>query len=318
MLFLLLLVIVIEIVIIAPEVLDTKEPQESSAAFDFQDQSHVEQKLTGLHLIESRQEEKEWELWSDEAKTYKNKNLWDLEKVKVRFFGKEGVIFDVTGVRGQVEVHTKNIEIMGQVVTRSSNGYTFRTERVKYNSIERTLFGSEDIEMVGPADANKQHMILKGKDLVANLDSALMEIKSEVSAKRPVKDNKKLHIKSQRAQFSGRSRYARFLDNVVIDYDTMRVTGPDATFNYDSNNDTISSILVQGGVKVSDLDKWATSQSVNVEFDKDQYVFRGNPRVVQNNDELKGEEIIFYNGGKRVKVLKARANLEDGNSRVMQ
>ena len=129
---------------------------------------------------------------------------------------------------------------------------------------------------------------------------------------------KKIFIKSHRAQFSGASQYARFLDNVVIDYDTMRMTGPDATFNYDSQKDFVSSLNVQGGVKVSDLDKWATSQMVDVEFDKEKYIFKGEPRVVQNNDELKGEEIIFYEGGKKVKIKKARANLSDKSDEVIK
>ncbi|MCB9026181.1 MAG: LPS export ABC transporter periplasmic protein LptC [Bdellovibrionaceae bacterium] len=303
-------------IIIAPQLLDQEDFKESQNEFNFQDQGPVEQRLTGMHLIESRQQEKEWELWSNEAKNYKNKRIWDLETVKVKFFGKNGVVFNVTGKKGKVEVISKNMEVEGEVVTKTSNGYIFRTEKIKYNSKEKTLIGPEDIEMLGPLDANKQRMNLRGTHLIANLDSALMEIKSNVVAEKPIKNEIKVYIKSQRAQFSGRSNYARFLDDVVIDYDTMRVTGPDAVFNYDSGKDIISSIFVQGGVKVSDVDKWATSQTVNVEFDKEQYIFKGNPRVVQNNDELKGEEIIFFDRGKRVKVLKARANLNENKSRV--
>lgn len=316
LLFLLFLVIIVEVVVILPQILDQESVQEPMNDFNFQDQGPVEQRLTGMHLIESRQQEKEWELWSDEAKTYKDKRIWDLETVKVKFFGNNGVVFDVTGKRGRVEINSKNMEVIGDVVTKTSNGYILKTQKIKYNSKEKTLVGPQDIEMLGPIDENKQRMNLTGANFIANLDSALMEIKNSVVAEKTINNETRVYIKSHRAQFSGRSNYAHFLDDVVIDYDTMRVTGPDAIFNYDSNRDIISSIFVQGGVKVSDVDKWATSQSVNVEFEKEQYIFKGNPRVVQNNDELKGEEIIFFDRGKRVKVLKARANLNENNSRA--
>jgi lipopolysaccharide export system protein LptA len=90
----------------------------------------------------------------------------------------------------------------------------------------------------------------------------------------------------------------------------MRITGPEAVFEYGREQNLVKSVQVSGGVRVSDLEKWVTSQKVSVNFDKDRYVFSGNPRVVQNNDELQGEEIVFLEGGKKVEVFKARANVE--------
>jgi lipopolysaccharide export system protein LptA len=66
-----------------------------------------------------------------------------------------------------------------------------------------------------------------------------------------------------------------------------------------------------GGARVSDSEKWATAQNLNVDFDSNRFIFRGNPRVVQNNDELRGEEIIFLDGGKQVQVRSARAKVDE-------
>ncbi|MCB0390522.1 MAG: LPS export ABC transporter periplasmic protein LptC [Bdellovibrionales bacterium] len=316
LLFVLFVAIIVEVVIIAPNVLDQDVSFENNTEVESLEQDTVQEKLTDMYLVESRQDEKEWELWAKEAKSYKDKKIWDLEDVKAKFFGNNGVVFHVTGKKGQVDIKTKDMEIHGDVVTKTSNGYVFQTEKVLYTSQERTLYGPENITMKGPADAANNHLILTGKSLVANLDSSLMEVKQNVAAEKPFKENKTVYIKSHRAQFSGQSNYARFLDDVVIDYETMRLTGPDATFNYDTDKNLVTSMLVQGGAKVSDTDKWATSETVDVQFEKEKYIFRGSPRVVQNNDELKGEEIIFYNGGKKVKVFKARANLDENNSRV--
>ena len=43
---------------------------------------------------------------------------------------------------------------------------------------------------------------------------------------------------------------------------------------------------------------------------EDKFVFSGRPRLVQDNDELVGDKIIFYKGGKRVQVMKARARVD--------
>ncbi|MNL10806.1 hypothetical protein D3C87_1316180 [compost metagenome] len=61
---------------------------------------------------------------------------------------------------------------------------------------------------------------------------------------------------------------------------------------------------------MSDVDKYATSESVNLDLLADKYVFKGRPKVIQNNDELSGEEIIFLEGGKKVKIERARAKME--------
>jgi lipopolysaccharide export system protein LptA len=69
--------------------------------------------------------------------------------------------------------------------------------------------------------------------------------------------------------------------------------------------------MFSGGARVSDADKWATAQNVMVDFEKDRFIFRGHPRVVQNNDDLRGEEIVFLDGGKRVRVKGARARVDE-------
>ena len=117
-------------------------------------------------------------------------------------------------------------------------------------------------------------------------------------------------IESDRAEFSGQSHKARFLGNVIIDLGTLRVTGPEAEFAFGGESEEVKSVLIKGGVKVSDVDKWATSQQVAVHFDENRYVFKGSPRLVQNRDELRGEEIVFLDGGKIVKVYNAKAKVD--------
>jgi lipopolysaccharide export system protein LptA len=86
--------------------------------------------------------------------------------------------------------------------------------------------------------------------------------------------------------------------------------GPEASFEYGSGIDILQSVQVKGGVKVSDLDKYATSDSVQFDPEQNKFTFKGRPRVVQNNDEITGDQIVFIDGGKKVKVEKSRVQVE--------
>ena len=62
---------------------------------------------------------------------------------------------------------------------------------------------------------------------------------------------------------------------------------------------------------MSDAEKFATAENLNVQFEQDKYVFKGHPRVVQDNDEMRGDEIVFLEGGKKVLVQKVRAKVDE-------
>jgi LPS export ABC transporter protein LptC len=264
-----------------------------------------------MHMIETQEGRKEWELWSDKATSLKAKELLQLETVKAIFFSDSGVTFTVTGRQGLVQVKSKNLRVEGDVVTRSSNGYTFRSEVMEYDSAGRTLSAPSHVEMFGPRDHEGHSLHLTGVGMKASLPQSSMEILSDVKAEKGLDKGRKALITSHRSIFSGKDKTAKFMDDVVLDLDSMRITGPEARFDYDSKSDTVKSVYVSGGARVSDADKWATAQNVNIDFKSEKFIFRGSPRVVQNNDELRGDEIVFLDGGKQVLVQKARAKVDE-------
>ena len=73
----------------------------------------------------------------------------------------------------------------------------------------------------------------------------------------------------------------------------MTLEWPEASFLYKAGTEVLSSIGVKGGVKVSDFEKMATSETVDLDLLTKKYVFRGRPKLIQNNDELIGDEITF-------------------------
>jgi len=237
---------------------------------------------------------------------YREKNDLALQTVKAQFFTDDGITFNVSGAEGSVGTDNKDVTVDGGVVTQSSNGYVFKTTKVQYNSKTRFLTSPMMVEVSGPRDITGHSIYIKGQKMSADLNKGFITIENEVSAKKTGSSNQKMVVTSQKAELSGKDKSVRFSGAVVIDMNGMKITGPDALFKYGAQSDLLESIELEGGVKVSDFSKWATSEKLSINLAKNEFVFDGKPRVVQDNDELRGDRIVFLDGGKKVKVQNAK------------
>lgn len=301
----------LEIMIGFPISLETDpEPTPTSDEFVPNDKPETQQKVSGMHLVESRKGTRDWELFSEAAENTKGKGAWQLENVRVLFYNNEVVDFTVTGKKGMIDSESKNLKIEGDVVTKSSNGYEFRSQSVTYYQALRILDAPDEVKMIGPPDEKGKGLQLTGKKLEAKVDESLMKIHESVRATKQLGDGKQFQITSRSAEFSGKNRTARFLGDVSIDVGSLKMEGPEANFEYRPGVDMLQSVLVKGGVKVSDIDKYATSDSVKFDPEQNKFVFNGRPRVVQNNDEITGDQIVFIDGGKKVRVEKLKSKMD--------
>lgn len=203
------------------------------------------------------------------------------------------------------------MKIEGDVKTTSINGYQFNSAMVEYFSEKRLLVSPGKVKMVGPADTKGKGLVVLGTGMETNIEQNLMKISAEVSATKAFLDGKNFIIRSRSAEFSGKSKSAKFLEKVTIQIDTLKMEGPEAQFEYSSGTDFLSRILLKGGVKVSGFDKYATAEQVNFDPAENKFVFNGSPRVVQNSDEITGDQIVFLDGGKRVKVENIKARVDN-------
>lgn len=325
---LLLLILVIEVIILAPNEIgirnqatldseNTDSDSESEAELDKNiPPINGTQMMGDFHLVLSRGEKGEGEVWGQKATRKDSDSPWIITQVHIKFFAENGGMYDVTGDEGTVQSGPKSensVKVKGHVVTRSSNGYTLKTSALDYLPDVRQLTSPGAVDVLGPMDENHHALSVQGEQMLADLKSNEIQIKKNVKAKKMVRDQKMAHIKSNQAQFSGTTNAVKFFGNVVIDVGSMKITGPEADFNYKPNSDVIDQMLVKGGARVSDLDKLAISDQVSVHFDDDRYEFTGSPRVIQNGDELVGDEISFLNGGKQVRVRNAKAKIESNH-----
>ncbi|MGZ3771055.1 MAG: LPS export ABC transporter periplasmic protein LptC [Bdellovibrio sp.] len=319
----LLVVLFVEVLIIFPSRLEHEDEAEVRARVQEQVKSEAEkktetsslaeQKMKGVHLVESQQGNRDWELFAAAGEGSQGTGTWKLQNVKVLFYKKQKVEFTVTGDLGTIDYKSKDLSVVGNVVTRSENGYVFKTPSIFYSSAKREIESPEEVVMVGPKDESSNGMDLKGHHMKVFVDQSKMVILDKVVAQKTEKDGKKMEISSNGVELSGKSHEAVFKGAVQIVYDKMKMEGPEASFLYKDKGNILSSVAITGGVRVNGKEKSATAETVLLDLLEKKYTFRGHPKVIQNQDELTGEEITFLEGGKKVKIEGARAKVENKN-----
>lgn len=307
----LLALIFVEILIVFPQKLEQSRKEEERLQKVKIDKSAAEQTMAGVHLVESQAGKRDWELFAEKAEGDSDSKAWNLRKIKIIFYSDESAQFTVTGDQGSLEGEKRNVRIRGNVVTQSSNGYIFRTESIEYQSKSRHLVSPNKVQMTAPSDGSGAGLALTGTSMLISVDQKTMDIGGPVESQRTLADGKQLKVSAGRAIFSSSNNEAQFFGNVVMMYDQMKLEGPEASFLYQKAQSSLTQIQVKGGVQVSDLEKKAMSQSVLLDVLNQKYTFKGSPKVQQGDDELQGDEIVFLEGGKKVKVERVRARMEN-------
>lgn len=301
----LLFLIILEVIFIFPKQLETANNIVDSNHLT---QEKAEQKMDGVHLVESQKGNRDWELFAENARGYQGEGDWFLKKVKVQFYNKDKIDFIVTGDEGEIDGITRNMKVKGNVVITSSNGYLFYTAELFYNSILRKIISPGEIKMVGPGDEQGDGLVLNGRNMHVLIDISEMKIFKDVQSSKKLKNMNNLNIQSESALFSSQNKEVHFQNDVILIYNDMIIRGPDCYFNYSHNMKTLEYIRVKGGVEVKDKKRRAISEELEVNLQRNILKFNGNPKIYQDEDEISGDEILFFDGGKKIKIQKVKAS----------
>lgn len=313
-LFVVISLIFIQALLMAPQEISPSETTKSSVATKEQleklaeqkksNRKAVEQKMVGVHLVENSNNTKGWELHADEA-SGSSEELWVLKKVKVEFFNENESSFVVSGDIGEINGQTKNMVIRGQVVTQSSNGYQFETNDLNYVASDKKLISESLVRMLGPDDKNGAGFKLTGQGFKIDLTTNKMYIESNIEASKTI-DGKNFNVTSNAAEFSNKNQEALFSDNVNMSFEKTKITAPQAFFRYSERQKALESILLKDHVVLKDEGKSAVCQQLLMNLIEDIMTLSGHPKVQMGEDEIQGEEIVFLEGGKKVKINKVK------------
>ena len=130
--------------------------------------------LEKIRFVEDKRGQKTWELEAKSVRQYQDQNMMVLEDVKVTFYTKEGRTFFLTGKQGKVYQDTKNVELVGDVVLTSSDGYQLKTHSASYRDLEKVVSTPDPVEIEG------EQIRLTGKGMLVNTEDRTFKILSQV------------------------------------------------------------------------------------------------------------------------------------------
>lgn len=309
--FLLLLIgIFIELIIIVPQRIKSFRGTRISEVAKKINEEPSKSFGRGIHIVESQKGQRDFELFADSAEGQQGVGTWNLFDMKVNYYNKQVIDYTVTGEKGFVDGQTKDMDILGNVKTVSKNGYEFLTTSIHYKALDRLITSPDQVVMRGPRDKDGEGLRLTGKEMIVDVEKNTMLIKSQIRAQKELSEGEKAVITSQEAEFSGVNQKAFFRGQVRMSYKKMIIEAPEASFDYTEGSDFLSSVQFDGGVRFMDDDKKATSQQMKLNLRAQEVILDGNPQVVQDQDELRGERITFLEGGKKVRVERVKAQMK--------
>ena len=134
-------------------------------------------RLEKIHLVEDKHGQKTWELEATSAQQYQDQNMLVLKDVKVTFFSKDGRVFSLSGKEGKVYQDSKNLEIIGDVVLTSNDGYRLKTQSISYNHKENKARTSDPVEIEG------EQLRLEGRGMLVDMEAKTFKVLSQVKTR---------------------------------------------------------------------------------------------------------------------------------------
>ena len=134
----------------------------------------ADMQLKKIRFVEDKQGEKTWELEAESVNQYQEQNMLVLEDVKLTFYTKEGRIIYLTGKQGKVYQDSKNVDLTGEVVLTSSDGYQLKTHSASYRHSGKVVSSADPVEIDG------EQIRLTGKGMLVDVEAKTFKILSQV------------------------------------------------------------------------------------------------------------------------------------------
>ncbi len=134
----------------------------------------ADMRLEKIRFVEDKHGEKTWELEATSVYQYQEQNMMVLEDVKVTFYGKEGRTIHLTGKQGKVYLDSKNVDLLGDVVLTSSDGYWLKTHSASYLHLEKTVSTPDPVEIEG------EQLRLTGTGMLVDMEAKTFKILNDV------------------------------------------------------------------------------------------------------------------------------------------
>lgn len=137
----------------------------------------VDMQIGDIHYEQTdKNASKEWELDAKSAQYFKGENKIVLQSIELTFFSGEGKVYKLTADDGELYTDSKDVNVSGNVVVLTEEGYHVQTDSFKYNAEERKIFTNDRVRL------SSKELVMTGKGMVVDLEKEKLYILEEVKA----------------------------------------------------------------------------------------------------------------------------------------
>lgn len=136
--------------------------------------SNADIRIEKARYVETKNGRKEWELEADSAQYFKNDNLLAFENVKVTFYSQNGMNYILTGKQGRLRNDTRDMDVSGDVVVTSGDGYKLVTDSLRYSAAAKQISTKDRVIFTG------QNMRIEGNGFVADMITEKVSVLANV------------------------------------------------------------------------------------------------------------------------------------------
>ena len=137
----------------------------------------VESRLEKIQLVEDKQGKKTWELEAKSIQQEQETKILILEDLKVTYYTKDGRTIVVTGKKGKVNQESKDVELVGNVVLTTNDGYRLTTNSAAYAHQARKVTTSDPVEIEG------EQMRVVGIGMQVDMEAQTFKVLSHVKTR---------------------------------------------------------------------------------------------------------------------------------------
>src|SRR3990167_864558 len=112
--------------------------------------SKADIRIEKARYVETRDGRTEWELEADSAQYFKDDNLTVFENVRVVFYSQNGINYTLEGKKGRLRNDTKDMDVSGDVVVTSGDGYKLKTDSLRYSAAVKQITSKDRVVFTGP------------------------------------------------------------------------------------------------------------------------------------------------------------------------
>lgn len=135
--------------------------------------------LREIHMIETREGARLWEVWADHAEVHERDGYTILSRqhrpVKVMFYSNQGQV-TCTADRAWVDLKTKDVRLEGGVIARSDEGTELRTEELRW------LAASRRVQTDRPVVVSRGGLVSRGRGLEGEADLEQVRILQNITS----------------------------------------------------------------------------------------------------------------------------------------